>query len=722
MAFYVYVTDICRNEAEKHGWSQALDRFKDRVEQVQHLRLFDPFPPPFIVKKQFGARQGRLIASHHVIGDHVVICFLSVMSRGESSYDSGFGTDPVGFGNRYFTFPPQESMVDFVQNRSQESLYERPAPSQQEYSFLYQDRAIASDDSDGLVCETAEWVNLVSEPRIKDRLLFFLKTALNANRDNNAIQCLPVEGQPGWRIICRYFPELRTLLLAAPVPPDLPEEKLSAIKMRYEDILFGPVLAQDQIIRKSRRSYPSLILADDDLWMQIQRDSVANLALSPEETQILRSARTSEKPFPLFINGRAGSGKSTLLQYLFSDCLYTYLDSDIRDDISGPIYFTCSSKLLQQSREIVVKLLSCGAQYWEHENRGHWVRTHSDAINACFKEFHAFIHSLIPIQVRDKQFRPDRRIDFAVFKQLWQEKFSRDRDALRSYGPDLSWHVIRTYIKGLSSDAVIDPDEYLQLEAKQRTVTHEAYADVYEKVWARWYSLLGETKGYWDDQDSTRYLIEADLVKPEFPAIFCDEAQDFTRLELELIIRLSLFSERKLNPQEIAKVPFVFAGDQFQTLNTTGFRWDAIRASFFEKFVSALDPTRKSGLDDLNYQELSYNYRSSKSIVQFSNLVQALRARLFDLRNVKPQEPWDEDPYSPQVTYFLSSDNDFWQRFKQEPDITIIVPCAEGEELVYVQQDKILKTKIHIEDGVPQNVLSASRAKGVIITPAEPGL
>jgi hypothetical protein len=49
MAFYVYVTDPCREEAERHGWTQALDRFRDRVEEVQHLRLFDPFPPPFIV-------------------------------------------------------------------------------------------------------------------------------------------------------------------------------------------------------------------------------------------------------------------------------------------------------------------------------------------------------------------------------------------------------------------------------------------------------------------------------------------------------------------------------------------------------------------------------------------------------------------------------------------------------------------------------------------------
>ena len=144
----------------------------------------------------------------------------------------------------------------------------------------------------------------------------------------------------------------------------------------------------------------------------------------------------------------------------------------------------------------------------------------------------------------------------------------------------------------------------------------------------------------------TRHILEHDLAKPVFPAVFCDEAQDFTRLELELLLRLNLFSDRTLSSNLVSRIPFAFAGDQFQTLNPTGFRWDAIKASFVEKFILELDPAERSSRTDLNYRELKYNYRSTDKIVRFSNYVQAMRAGLFQIR-VPPRFPgrWRKRPY-----------------------------------------------------------------------------
>ena len=150
----------------------------------------------------------------------------------------------------------------------------------------------------------------------------------------------------------------------------------------------------------------------------------------------------------------------------------------------------------------------------------------------------------------------------------------------------------------------------------------------------------------------------------QFFRAFCDEAQDFTRVELEAIRRMSLFSDRTVTPQDVARIPFVFAGDQFQTVNPTGFRWDA-KAWFVEKFIFALDPNRRSGLNDINYHELSYNYRSTVRIVGFSNYVQALRAYLFDLPDVEPQIPWDNSSASP-ASYFQISQNFFGMSSKAE--------------------------------------------------------
>ena len=115
--------------------------------------------------------------------------------------------------------------------------------------------------------------------------------------------------------------------------------------------------------------------------------------------------------------------------------------------------------------------------------------------------------------------------------------------------------------------------------------------------------------------------------------VFCDESQDFTNLELDLIERLSLFSKRRLDPHQLRDVPYAFAGDPLQTLNPTGFDWGATQASFHDNMVRQLDPHGRGKLR-FNFQELSFNYRSSEHIVRLTNLVQLLRARMFGLKSI----------------------------------------------------------------------------------------
>jgi tetratricopeptide (TPR) repeat protein len=159
-------------------------------------------------------------------------------------------------------------------------------------------------------------------------------------------------------------------------------------------------------------------------------------------------------------------------------------------------------------------------------------------------------------------------------------------------------------------------------------------------------------------------------------------------------------------------VPFAFAGDQFQTLNPTGFRWDAIKASFVEKFIHALDPRGRSGRTELNYRELRYNYRSTPAIVRFSNGIQALRSALFDMPELRPQAAWAISQYAFPVTWFDSGDAAFWKKFREVGSFIVVVPCNEGEEADFVAKDAVLRENIRMEDGIPQNLLSAARAKG----------
>jgi len=716
MALFVFITKACRAEAERHGYQNTLDRFCERVEKSQDTRNFDPFPAHYIVKKQFGARQGRLIAEKHSIQhlgeDHTVVVFVSVMIRGEHAYDAEFSRGAIEYGQRHFRgLFTQEELVSFVSDRvGKNPVVEKQRPTEAEYSFLYQVQGRNENMGDNVVYESADWVRLMQETPFKNwHSSIYQSVSEDLGAAVHGAEYRKVSGKPGWVVLIRRLPEHKALFLVAPLENSTGAQA-DVMQKKYGSLLSDNQVTTKMMLSKSKRAYPEIVLADGDLWLELQKEQLGNLALSPEETEIMERAKAPRGSFPLFINGRAGSGKSTILQYLFTDYLLYHLET--RGIPSPPVYFTCSSMLLANARRVVESLIRCGGQYW-HTDRQTALKDATPILDAAFREFHGHLLSLVSPQVRTERFGQEKYINYAKFRSLWLRKFSQNRQVMRDYSADLCWHVIRTYIKGASPDALLDPEEYRQIEQKQRSVSQEAYDWIYTNVWDRWYKELSESEEYWDDQDLARYLLESELIKPVYPAIFCDEAQDFTRLELEIILRMSIFSERKLAPSELPLVPFLFAGDQFQTLNPTGFRWDAIKAWFVEKFIFALDPNRKSGLEDINYQELTFNYRSTRPIVRFSNFVQALRVRLFEVNGVRPQTPWDDSPGSP-VMFFDREDANFWEALKKFSDVVFVLPCAEGEELEFLKSDPILGKRIKFEEGVPSMpVLSAARAKGL---------
>ena len=707
MALYVYITDSCREDAASHALVLELERFKERVESSQSTSLFDPFPPPYLVKKKFGNRQGRLITDLRTVGEHGVIVFLAVLIRGDRRYESDFVRDPAGYGNKHFTNLVATGEIEaYVEERTRSDPPPlKPDPTPAEAGFLYGAFDHQSDAPDILVCETPEWVAQVAQDRIAKQLAKLYRPCLDALDAQHGLHFAPVTDKIGWGIWFLRSSDGVLLICPQTATPDEEAEKLARRIAAELQVPGG-----SGMLRLSRRAYPSIILADDDLWIDLEKEPVANMALSPEESDVLQSARHSDHPFPLFINGRAGSGKSTILQYLFSDLLFHYLQPPGPGPTASPVYLTANGELLRIARTFVERLLKSEAAFTQLAV-GDWVSPNKATLDQAFQEFQPFVMSLLAPEARSQRFAPAGRMSYTRFRREWAQRFGRDKDALRDFGPDLSWHVIRSYIKGMSSETFLEPDDYLQLPENQITVTREAFDKVFKRVWNGWYKDIAED-GLWDDQDLTRYVLENELATPTFPVVFCDEAQDFTRLELELLLRISLFSQRSLSASMISRAPFAFAGDQFQTLNPTGFRWDAIKASFVEKFILELDPARRSGRTDLNYRELDYNYRSTRSIVRFGNYVQALRAALFGLPDLKPQQPWSAITRSQPVTWFYADDAEFWKRFRENPSFVVIVPCNEGEEADYVRSDPQLAQYVHLEEDVPTNVLSAGRAKG----------
>lgn len=708
MTLFVYVTRECEGNAQVHGLTDDVKRLEERVESTQSTSQFDPFPPPYLVKKKLGGRQGRLIADVRYLGDHAVIVFLAILIRSNRAYDE-FAHDPGGYGRQHFAdLVSDDDIARFVRERTQViPLPPKPEPTGPEYGLLFGAFAHRQDSStDDLVCETKLWVDSVTQEHVARHLTLFCEPCRVALSKEPGLHFVDVASKPGWGIwALRSQGRLLLITLSTEKTTQDAEREARALADQLQD------KDSTEVLRASRRAYPALVLADDDLWLDLERDPHANMALSPEESEVLESVHRAPDPFPLFINGRAGSGKSTILQYLFADLLFYYLGKMEARGMAPPIYLTASGELLRVARSFVERVLKSEAAFVQ-EDGARLVEDNRELLDDAFQAFQPHLLSLVPPETRSVRFARAARVDYTRFRRMWITQFGRDQKAYREFGPDLSWHIIRSYIKGMSSETYLEPDDYAQLPENQITVTQDAFQLVFERVWTGWYQRQLEENGLWDDQDLVRHVLDHDLVKGIYPAVFCDEAQDFTRIELELLLRLNLFSDRTLHSNQIRHVPFAFAGDQFQTLNPTGFRWDSIKASFVEKFIYELDPSSRSARTDLNYHELKYNYRSTHKIVRFCNHVQALRAALFQLPDIRPQIPWTNEPRSFPVVWFRANDATFWKSFRQHSDFVVIVPCNEGEEKDFVEADPILREHIQIEDGVPINVLSAGRAKG----------
>ena len=261
---------------------------------------------------------------------------------------------------------------------------------------------------------------------------------------------------------------------------------------------------------------------------------------------------------------------------------------------------------------------------------------------------------------------------------MWEKKFGKIKNAARDYGPSVSWHVIRTYIKGWDSDAYLTPDDYDQIGDKNQSVTPKTFRTIYENVWKKWYSKLNTEEGAWDDQDLVIYCLQENCIDERFSAVFCDESQDFTRVEIDFILNSSSFAQRSIKIQDdINKLPFVFAGDEFQTLNPTGFSWESLCSYFTERLSTLVGIKPQKGMIP-SPVVLSENFRSTRNIVKLANRIQLLRASRFNEYSV-PQKPHFSQEGS--SVYCISPSDEETLKKLKDNGVVLIVPTNDGESV-----------------------------------------
>ena len=757
---YVYRTSQFNDKAERYGIQSRINDLcveleTQRIDEVQ--ARFERIYP--YLKRRLLNR--RLIARILRVDDEQLLCLLDIFKRGDNDYEQ-FLEAPVEYGRIHLDPQLDEHQLrNWLVEKKIEQCQEQQLPQLPPELLPWLEHPgwdIETLTEDWVIYESEEWVTQFRKREIQDDWETYYQIILGIRDETNQPEEFPEASNVklcGLNNHYVLYSHVETtdatvggvLFLLAPFESKPSSEEITQVGKRtalfdgsHTSNILARQLRLSQLTPFARRSYPAYLLADEESWLKIERGNEANLALSVEEEQILKSVSTSAPgsgSLPLFINGRAGSGKSTMLLYLFADfCYRKYYDKRGRrltEPLAGePLFLTYNERLLDVARDGVNTLLSSHHRFVAERSQG----DERASIDRFFQPFQKFLFGLLPSYERSR-FDPEKYISFHRFKQLYQGKNLGESLAkvvlhlpqARRYAPETCWHVIRSFIKGYGLEEYMTPEDYQEeVPRKERTISLEKFQGIYDTIWERWYKRITKEEGYWDDQDLIARVLKLKCYRPEYTAIFCDEAQDFTRLELQLIMRLSMFSQYHLGYQPIHSLPFAFAGDPFQTLNPTGFHWSSVQAAFDSEVITALDPAEQLKLV-INFQELTFNYRSSPSIVKLTNLIQLWRHVLFDIHELQPQTAWQQGNFPEPQKFILQANINAEELADYIKDTIIIVPCEEGEEVAYAQGDEILSAIfLQQESSEPttnnqqqttnnkqpiKNVLSAIAAKGL---------
>lgn len=718
MSLYVFIVDKCESDAQRHGHTSLIMSIKLEVEKTQTLTGFRFFHPTAFVVKNLG-RSFRLIGYRTSVGDDELILFVRVFSRGGKEYHAfleDYDKSTDRFTRQLQPYTEGELKQIHAHLSSGNPIKPPPVLDDEERAWLFEVFRQETPADELIVLETEAWVKNMRSPQMRDFLALYHQVLEGIDPNKLQPAASNSECNVYWEknrrvgIAYLYRPDVRRFILLAPLrQSDFHNE--NAILLTHREKLSRIGSGANDLSRAAARAYPYLMILDQTAWLAIQKNEEANLALSPEEAELLESIRRAgavgEYGYPLFINGRAGSGKSTMLQYLAAD----YIDFSLsRSTRIHPVYMTCSRELLERARETVHGLLT-----GHHERLLDGVHMSDDIeriLKNSFVVFHDYLKSLLPPEDKEA-LTEDCYVNFAKFRQLWIAKFAQRPEAKR-INLEVAWHTIRSYIKGIrsSQNDDLDPEEFAELPRRRRSVSDETYRLIYDRVWCSWYKPLCEAEGYWDDQDLAARVLKAGSAREiDLAAIFCDEAQDFTPIELEIIFQLLVFSKRSLQPEELQRVPIVFAGDPLQTINPTGFRWESVQADFHDRFNAVLVPRRRARVD-INYKELRFNYRSNLGIVRFCNLIQLVRAVLLGSQDINPQQAWWVEEPAHNV-WFAVDNAATKQQIQLRPELVKLINCDEGQESEFALADSILKDLKEESDGVYRNVLGPTRAKGL---------
>lgn len=441
----------------------------------------------------------------------------------------------------------------------------------------------------------------------------------------------------------------------------------------------------------SVKAYPRWALNNEDLWTKIEKNNeLGNLSLLPEQTEFLKNFK-----FPKYINGQAGSGKSTMLYYLFANVYYYKYAGEITGDV---IFLTENERLLDHTKASVYDLLLHNPEFD--------LSTEDIAIVNVDKHFYPFKNFLLSLLPEDNNlFDSEKYLNFSKFKFLYEHS-NIATHIKNKYSAELVWFTLSTYVFGNSLECQITSENYLKEMPKEgkELISLEDLKGIEKEIIKPFYNKLLNEEEYWDKIKLIKYINENISVQKSFDVIFCDEAQDFSRVELKFIMKLSSYA--KYNLTNVEQFPIVFAGDALQTVNPTGFRSEALTSMIYNELTDS-----KTGYKlDATILEFTptFNYRSSQAIVNVANSIQNFRKQEFSANIKRPQSSkrpviFENEHLNVFVDFeIFKKDEKLQDKIEYK---TIIVPVNYDEIENYKQSNPVLKKF--------ENIISAVDAKGL---------
>lgn len=223
-------------------------------------------------------------------------------------------------------------------------------------------------------------------------------------------------------------------------------------------------------------------------------------------------------------------------------------------------------------------------------------------------------------------------------------------------------------------------DEYKSLGRKRAPNFLYDRKDIY--ALAEYYQNKLNDENKLDEIDLTK--IALDLLEKndndtfKFDLVVCDEVQDFTEIQLQLIFKLAK------NYNNI-----LFSGDPKQIINPSGFRWEEVKNKFFERGVNIPEVV-----------PLKLNFRSVGSIVKFANSLLDLKQKLIGISNTEYKEDYKFNG-KPIVLIHKIKESDMLSKLKIS---------SAGQIILVRDSDEMMKLKRELKSEL---IFTISDAKGL---------